>query len=92
MIDGMLKALKMTCKDVYPLISETQDHPLPFFSRMRLKMHLAICELCHIYRKQLEIICKMAQSLGKDDSKAFEETSLKPEVKEKIQKWIAEKT
>lgn len=55
-------------------------------------MHLAICELCHIYRKQLEIICKMAQSLGKDDSKAFEETSLKPEVKEKIQKWIAEKT
>lgn len=91
MLGGMLKALKMTCKEVYPLISEMQDHPLPFLSRLRLKMHLAICKLCQTYRKQLEIICKMARSLGKDDSKAFEETSLKPEVREKIQKWIEEK-
>ena len=81
----------MSCKDVYPLISENQDHSLPLCSRMRLKMHLAICGLCEIYQKQLEILCRVARSLGKDESKALEKTSLKPEIKEKIQKWIEEK-
>ena len=91
MIDGMMKIFKMSCKDVYPLISESRDHPLPFLSQMRLKMHLAICGLCEIYQKQLEILCRIAQSLGKDESKVLEETSMKPEIKEKIQKWIEEK-
>ena len=91
MIDGMMKIFKMSCKDVYPLISENQDHSLPLCSRMRLKMHLAICGLCEIYQKQLEILCRIARSLGKDESKALEKTSLKPEIKEKIQKWIEEK-
>jgi len=91
MIDGMMKIFKMSCKDVYPLISESRDHSLPFLSRLRLKMHLAICGLCEIYQKQLEILCRIARSLGKDNSRVLEETSLKPEIKEKIQKWIEEK-
>ena len=91
MIDGMMKIFKMSCKDVYPLISESRDHSLPFLSRVRLKMHLAICGLCEIYQKQLEILCRIARSLGKDESKALEEISLKPEIKEKLQKWIEEK-
>ena len=91
MIDGMMKIFKMSCKDVYPLISESRDHSLPFLSRMRLKMHLAICGLCEIYQKQLEILCRVAWSLGKDESKALEKTSLKPDIKEKIRKWIEEK-
>ena len=91
MFEGMMKISKMSCKDVYPLISESRDHPLPFLSQMRLKMHLAICKLCEIYQKQLETLCRIARSLGKDESKALEKTSLKPEIKEKIQKWIEEK-
>jgi chromosome condensin MukBEF ATPase and DNA-binding subunit MukB len=92
MFDGMMKALKMTCKDVYPLISESQDRPLPFYNKIRLKMHLAICGLCEIYNRQLDIIRKVAQSLGNDETKAREGTNMKPEVKEKIKKWIAEKS
>jgi hypothetical protein len=92
MFNGMMKAFKMTCKDVSPLISESQDHSLSFLSRMRLNIHLALCNLCQIYQKQLETICQLTRSLGKEESKAFEEKSLKPEVKEKIQKWIEEKS
>lgn len=91
MMDRMLKALKMTCKDVYPLISESQDHPLTFLSSIRLKMHLAICKLCKIYRKQLEIICRITLSMGKDESKVLEDTNMSPEAKEKIKQLIAEK-
>ena len=65
--------------------------PSLFLSRMRLKMHLAICGLCEIYQKQLETLCRIARPLGKDESKALEKTSLKPEIKEKLQKWIEEK-
>jgi len=83
--------MKMTCEQVYPLISESRDHPLSFLNRMRLKMHLTICGLCQIYQKQLDIICKLAQSLGKDEAKVLEDTHMNPEVKEKIKKWIAER-
>lgn len=92
MFNGMMKALKMDCENVYPLISESRDHTLPFLSRMRLKMHLALCGLCQIYQKQLETLCKIARSLGKDEAKALEETRMRPEVKEKIHNWIINKT
>jgi hypothetical protein len=91
MLDGIMKAFKMTCKDISPLISESQDHSLPFVSRIRLKMHLSICGLCEIYRKQLETICKLARKLGTMESKVHEEANMKPEAKEKIQRWIEEK-
>ncbi len=86
-----MKTFRMSCEDVYPLISESRDHDLPFLSRMRLKMHLAICGLCEIYQNQLEIICRIAKAIGKDESKALGESCMKPEVKEKIQQWIEEK-
>ena len=91
MFKGMMKVFKMSCEDVYPLISESRDHPLPLCGRLRLKMPLAICGLCETYQKQLEILCRIARSLGKDESKALAETDMSPKVKEKIQKWIKEK-
>ena len=92
MISGMMKAFKMTCEDVYPLISENRDRSLPFFKRLRLKMHLTLCGLCNIYQNQLDILGKIARLLGKNETKALEETSMRPETKEKIQKWILNKT
>ncbi len=91
MLSGMMKTLKMSCEDVYPLISESRDHPLPFLCRMRLKIHFSICGLCQIYRKQLEVICRIAKVIGQDDAKVLEESAMKPEAKEKIHKWIEEK-
>ena len=88
---SLMSLFKMTCEDVYPLISEEMDRPLSMGARMRLKMHLGICNLCELYRKQLETLRRLAQSLGKEDSKVNEETVLNPEIKEKIQKAIKEK-
>ena len=51
-------------------------------------MHLTICILCDIYRKQLQILRNLARNLGKEDSQAIETETLNPEVKEKIQKYI----
>jgi hypothetical protein len=87
----LMSIFKMTCRDVYPLISEEMDHPLSFSRRIRLKMHLAICNLCHIYSKQLQTLRNLAQNLGKENSQALEKKTLSPDTKEKIQKHIKEK-
>jgi len=87
----LLSLFKITCKDVYPLISEEMDRPLSLGASVRLKIHLAICNLCEIYKKQLETLRSLARSLGKEDSKIIESATLKPETKEKIQKLIKEK-
>ena len=87
----LMSFFKMTCKDVYPLISEEMDHTLSFGGRIRLKMHLAMCHLCELYRKQLEILQVLSQNLGKENSKVMETAVLKPETKEKIQNYIKEK-
>ena len=86
-----MSIFKMTCKDGYPLIFEEMGHSLSFSRRARLKMHLAICNLCHIYRKQLQTLRNLARNLGKDDSQAIEKKTLSPDTKEKIQKYIKEK-
>jgi hypothetical protein len=81
----------MACKDVYPLISEEMDHSLSLIGRVRLKMHLAICNLCQVYSKQLQTLRNLARNLGKEDSQAIEKQTLSPDTKEKIQKYIKEK-
>ncbi|MBL4664363.1 MAG: zf-HC2 domain-containing protein [Nitrospinaceae bacterium] len=87
----LMSIFKMTCKDVYPLISEEMDHSLSFSRRVRLKMHLAICNLCHVYSKQLQMLRNLARNLGKENSQAIEKKTLSPDTKEKLQKYIKEK-
>lgn len=86
-----MSIFKITCEDVYPLISEEMDHSLSFNKRVRLKMHLAICNLCHVYSKQLQTLRNLARNLGKENSQAIEKKTLSPDTKEKIQKYIKEK-
>ncbi|MBC8283083.1 MAG: zf-HC2 domain-containing protein [Nitrospinae bacterium] len=86
-----MSIFKMTCKDVYPLISEEMDHPLSFGGRIRLKIHLGICHLCVIYRKQLQVLRNLAKNIGKGDSEVNENATLNPDTKEKIRKYIKEK-
>ncbi len=83
-----MSILKMTCKDVYPLISEEMDHSLSFSRRVRLKMHLAVCNLCQVYSRQLQMLRNLARNLGKENSQAIEKKTLSPDTKEKIQKYI----
>ena len=86
-----MSIFKMTCKDVYPLISEEMEHSLFFCKRARLKMHPAICSLCQVYSKQLQTLRNLARNLGKENSQAIEKKTLSPDTKEKIQKYIKEK-
>lgn len=45
-----------TCKEVSRLISEGLDQPLPFRTRLAVRLHLALCRLCSRYQRQLRFL------------------------------------
>ena len=51
-----MSIFKMTCKDVYPLISEEMDHSLSFKQAGSFKKNFLIGNLCQIYSKQLQTL------------------------------------
>lgn len=43
-----------TCRDATELASRAMDQRLPFASRVALRFHLAICENCARFNRQLQ--------------------------------------
>jgi hypothetical protein len=81
--------LNLTCKDTSPLISEMMDHRVSFIKRLKIKIHLSLCEVCLYYKKQLEIIRNLSKNLGREDFPANKDENLPEEAKQKIKKMIA---
>lgn len=54
----------LRCKDATQLISRSMDTSLPIVERIRLRLHLCICELCARYRRQLLLIRVTLRHLG----------------------------
>jgi predicted anti-sigma-YlaC factor YlaD len=80
----------MTCKDTTPLLSELQDGQVSFTKWIRIKIHLAICEVCRYYKRQLEALSAIASKLGEEDSVATSDITMPQESKEKIKKFLEE--
>jgi hypothetical protein len=84
LIMWMMRKFRVTCEDTSPFISELMDHNLPLGKRMRLKFHLAICQVCRFYQKQLEVIRALARKLGGEEAPTQQEAVLSEEAKSKI--------
>jgi hypothetical protein len=80
----MFRKLRVTCEDTTPLISELMDHNLPLGKRMRLKFHLAMCQVCGFYQKQLEVIRALARKLAKEEAPTQQQAVLSEQVKTKL--------
>ena len=53
-----------TCKEVSRLVSQGLDRRLGFIERLRLRVHLAICDGCTNFKKQMEFLHKAVKQLG----------------------------
>jgi predicted anti-sigma-YlaC factor YlaD len=89
-VNFLLNLFKMTCRDTTPLLSELQDGPVSFTKLIRIKIHLAICEVCRYYKRQLEALSAIAAKLGEEDSAATSDITLPQESKGKIKKFLEE--
>ena len=56
MITTLLARMTLSCKDVASLSSQAMDRPLPWFVRLKLRLHYWICAACARYRDQLSLI------------------------------------
>lgn len=80
----MLQWFQMTCRDTTPLISEMMDHSLPLGKRLRLKFHIAICDVCCFYKNQLETIRALARKLSGEEAPTQQQVVLSEQSKTKI--------
>jgi hypothetical protein len=53
----------MTCHDVSTLVS-TGGLPDTFMRRLEIRMHLAMCRHCRMFRRQIETIARAARAAG----------------------------
>jgi hypothetical protein len=76
------------CKEIVPIISQSQDRKLTLREKIVLKMHLAACVPCVRYLKQISFL---SDALHLCDAKVPEtesDTKLSTEAREKIKNLL----
>jgi len=61
--------MMLSCKEVTRLVSQGLDRRLGLAERVRLHLHLAICDGCTNFRKQVTFLRKAVGTLGKQSAK-----------------------
>ena len=64
-------------------IAESMDPPLPWRTRMAMRVHYLICAWCERYRDQLGFLRKALRSCPADDSRKFRD-KLTPEARTRL--------
>jgi hypothetical protein len=54
----------LSCKEVSRLVSQGLDRDLGWFERLRLRLHLLICEGCTNFKKQMDFLRRALRELG----------------------------
>ena len=55
--------MKLTCKDASRLVSQGLDRRLGPWDLLRLRLHLAICDACSAFTKQMRFLRDAIQRL-----------------------------
>ena len=66
-----------SCEIVSHKISESMDHKISMVDKIRIQMHLMVCDLCARYRDQLLAIQKMIDGYYADDSHPVSDINIK---------------
>ena len=56
--------MMLTCKEVSRLVSQGLDRKLGFGERVALRLHLAICEGCANFSRQMAFLRRAARGLS----------------------------
>ena len=48
--------MKLTCHEASRLLSQGMDAPLPLGQRLRLRLHLLVCDACSNFSRQLRLL------------------------------------
>ena len=48
--------MMLSCKEASRLLSQAMDRRLPLWERVRLRLHLAICDACSNFSRQIRFL------------------------------------
>jgi hypothetical protein len=54
----------ITCREVTRLVSRLQERPASRSERVRLRLHLAVCEACSRFERQLALLREAMRRYG----------------------------
>ncbi len=77
----------ISCKRASQLISKSLDQHLSFSERLKLRLHLLICDVCKRFKQQLYMLRLAIKGLIKQ-TENDETIQLPLQAKERIQKMI----
>lgn len=86
----VMARLTPTCETVSHKVSESFDHPLSLYDRIRVRLHLLGCELCSRYEKQLQQIHRMIMQNIDEINKENTSQKLSEEARQRIKKKVKE--
>ncbi len=78
----------LSCKDVSRLVSESLDHRLPLWQRMRVRMHLAMCRFCSRFRRQTVFLRDAARHYVSAPDDSATGPGLSPEARDRIKQSL----
>ncbi len=59
---NLIIRLTFKCDEAPHLLSEEMDHPLPWFTRFKMRGHFLVCCYCERYKKNLHFIRRILRS------------------------------
>jgi hypothetical protein len=68
---GWLIRVTPTCQEMTRLLSDAMDRPLPWNTRVKMRLHFLICKWCERYKNQLrflrEAVRRHPEQISSDD-------------------------
>lgn len=80
----LLAALTPPCRQVAQLASRGYEKPLNPWTRIRLRVHLGICDACERYLRQLDVLHEAAGRLGERIPERGQNARFAAEAKERL--------
>jgi hypothetical protein len=63
----MTMAVRLSCQHASRLLSQREDEPLPFGQRLKLRLHLMICDACTNVSRQFAALRMAMQRFRSKD-------------------------
>jgi predicted anti-sigma-YlaC factor YlaD len=80
--------LASTCQEMARLLSDAMDHRLPWHARIRMHVHLGMCQVCKSYQRQLVLLRHLLRRTPHSEAEPTVQPQLSAEAKERIRRAL----
>ncbi len=78
----------LSCREVAKLVCESLDRKLPFWTRVQLRIHLAMCRMCAAFARQVRTLRQRLRELDEPSGPVPDSFGLSPEARERIKRAL----